>query len=96
MALLANEANARLPLARFAIHSRDGRATLGAEVGFGGTLVGGTWLVAALCVLETAVSLTARELESLRDTELATLLLAASGGRESCDTRKKEERDDDR
>jgi hypothetical protein len=95
MALLANEANARLPLVRFAIHSRAGRAALGAEVGFGRTLVGGTWLVAALCVLETAVSLTARELESLRDTELATLLLAASGGRESCD-QEKEERDDDR
>lgn len=75
--VLAQEANARLPLVRFAIPDRPGRSTLRVEVSFGGA-PGGAWLLAALGVLETAVAATVREMESLRDPELASLLLAAT------------------
>jgi hypothetical protein len=83
VARLAREANLRLPLVRMSIRDGDSRLCLRAEVSFGAAVVGGSWLLAALAMLETAIAETAREFESLRDGEVARLVLAATAAR-SC------------
>jgi hypothetical protein len=83
MLMLAMEANARLPLVRMAIDDGPEGGALRAEVGFGRALVAGDLLSASLHVLETAVAMTARVLEALRDPELARLVLAAATARDS-------------
>jgi hypothetical protein len=74
---LAQAANRRLPLVRVALKTEAGLSVLRAEVHIGCAPVSGQWLPTALEVVETAVSLTARELQALRDRELAKLVLAA-------------------
>jgi hypothetical protein len=74
---LAHQANVRLPLVRYAIKQGTGPPVLRAEVHLGSAPVSGVWLPTALEAIETAVTLTARELQALRDRELAELVLAA-------------------
>jgi hypothetical protein len=79
VSLLALAANTRLPLVRMAI-SKDPKsksAKLQGEVSFGSALATGSLLRHALEVLETAVALTAREFDSLRDPELARRVVEA-------------------
>ncbi len=83
MLLLAQEANARLPLVRMAVAESSQSITLRAEVSFGAQLIAGSLLLDSLHVFETAVALTARELEALRDAELARLVLSAAAVRNS-------------
>ena len=83
MLLFAQEANARLPLVRFAITEPSASHLLRAEVSFGTALASGSLLLHALQALEAAVGLTARELEALRNVELARLLLSAAAVRNS-------------
>lgn len=75
---LANEANGRLPLVRFAVKENGSNPVLRAEVHLGCALIPGAWLAASLEVIETAIALTARELEALRDPELAKHVQAAA------------------
>jgi hypothetical protein len=79
---LANAINARLPLVRLAISKSDGAIGIRAEVGFGATLIPGTFLLLSLHALELAVALCVRELEALRDPALARVLLAVVAARE--------------
>lgn len=83
MLVLAAEANARLPLVRMAIEDGTEGGALRAEVGFGRRLIAGALLAAALDAVETAVAMTARELEALCDPELARLVSAAAAARDS-------------
>jgi hypothetical protein len=78
MLLLANAANARLPLVRMAVAESSTRITLRAEVNFGARFIGGSFLLQSLHAIENAVGRTARELEALRDVELARLVLSAA------------------
>jgi hypothetical protein len=80
---LAHEANARLPLVRMAVVASPKCMTLRAEVSFGSALITGSLLLHSLHVFETAVGLTAREFEALRDVELARLVLSAAAMRNS-------------
>ncbi len=74
---LASEANTRLSLVRIT-HIPDARtAGLRAEVHFGRVLIP-AWLPTALEAVEATVALVARELQALRDPELAKLVLAAA------------------
>jgi len=77
---LAHAANARLPLARFAAAGEKTSKQIRAEVclSVGCALVPGAWLTAAVEAVEAAASLTAREMQALRDPELAKLVLAAT------------------
>jgi hypothetical protein len=81
--LLAQEANARLPLVRMAVAESPKCITLRAEVSFGIAQISGSLLLHALHVFESAVALTARELEALRDAELVRLVLSAAAERNS-------------
>ena len=74
---LARAANARLPLVRLAIDEPNQPTVLRAEVHLGSVPILGAWLTVAVEVISTAVALVARELEALRDPELAQLVLAA-------------------
>jgi hypothetical protein len=74
---LARAANRRLPLVRFAVTDHGGPRRLRAEVHMGCAPIPSGWLPAALEVVEAAISLVARELQALRDRELAELVLAA-------------------
>jgi hypothetical protein len=77
MARVAQGANARIPLVRLAVDERNQPTVLRAEVHLGRMPILGAWLSSAVDVLATAVALTARELEALRDPELAQVVLAA-------------------
>jgi hypothetical protein len=81
---LAAEANARLPLVRYAIAAEEQGESLRAEVclSLECALVPGGWLLTAVEVVEAAVSLSAREMQALRDPELARLVLAANAAHE--------------
>jgi hypothetical protein len=83
MLVLAQHANARLPLVRMAVADPTNGLKLRAEVGFGAALIPGSFLLHALHVIEAAIGLTARELEALRDVELARLVLSATSLRNS-------------
>ena len=83
MLLFAQEANARLPLVRMAITEHSASHLLRAEVSFGTALASGSLLLHALQALEAAAGHTARELEALRNVELAQLLLRAAAVRNS-------------
>jgi hypothetical protein len=74
---LALEANTRLPLVHMAIDASATPPALWAEVHLGSARVPGAWLMTAVEVVANAVTLTARELQALRDPELAQLVLAA-------------------
>jgi hypothetical protein len=82
---LAASANARLPLVRYAVAADATPALLTAEVCLSVpcALVPGGWLLTAVEVVETAVLLTAREMQALRDPELAKLVLAAAAADEA-------------
>jgi hypothetical protein len=73
----ANAANARLPLVRMAFSGASLDRALRAEVAFGATLIPGEFLLMSLHAFETAIAHTAREMEALRDPQLARSLLAA-------------------
>ena len=81
---LAAEANARLPLVRYAVAAESQEQTLRAEVCLSSdcALVPGGWLATAVEVVEAAVTLSAREMQALRDPELANLVLAANAANE--------------
>jgi hypothetical protein len=75
---LATAANRRLPLARFVTTRPPHSQVLRCEVHWGVSLVSGAWLIAAIEAVETAIVLTAREMQAaVRDTELARLMVAA-------------------
>jgi hypothetical protein len=74
---LAAEANRRLPLVRFALTTTH-PTVLYCEVCLGRVTIPGAWLTVALETMETAMTLTLRELQALRDPTLAQLLLAVS------------------
>lgn len=74
---LASEANWRLPLVRFALGATQ-PSVLSCEVCFGNALIPSAWLLVALETIETAMFLTLRELQALRDPTLARLLVAVS------------------
>ena len=74
---LASEANRRLPGVRFVFAGRP-QSTLRCEVCFGRTMVPSDWLAAALEAVDTAIALTLRELQALRDPALARLFTAVS------------------
>lgn len=75
---LAGEANSRLPLVRLAIDEDNQPRVLRAEVHLGTSLIPGAWLTSSLETIEAAIALVSRELEALRDPELAKLVLAAA------------------
>lgn len=77
---LARAANDRLPLVRLALSGETRSRALWAEVHVGCAPIPSGWLPTALEVVEAAVSLTARELQALRDRELAELVLASAAG----------------
>lgn len=79
MAHLASEVNARVPLVRLAISGSSPEHALRAEVGFGIAMIPGAFLLRSLHAFETTIALCARELEALRDRDLARLVLAAAG-----------------
>ncbi|NUQ64543.1 MAG: hypothetical protein HUU20_18920, partial [Pirellulales bacterium] len=74
---LAQKANDRLGFARMAVVGDPAAGVLRAMVHLGWAPVPGVWLLAALEAVESAVTLTARELAALRDRELAEHVLAA-------------------
>lgn len=76
----AHAANARLPLVRFAASGEKPSKELHAEVclSVDCALVPGAWLAAAVEAVEAAAALTAREVQAMRDPELAKLVLAAT------------------
>ena len=76
MERVAVVANQRLPLVRFAINENSAPQYLRAEVHLGCASISSGWLAIALEVVEQAILLTARELQALRDRELAKMVLA--------------------
>jgi hypothetical protein len=80
MQLTALEANSQLPLSRLVVANTSAGSMLRAEVAFGHELIGGSFLLHSLNVMERAVAIMARAVEALRDVELARIVLSAANG----------------
>jgi hypothetical protein len=77
---LARTVNDRLPLVRLAVREDANARSLSAEVHLGCVPYSSGWLPAALSAVETAVTLSARELQAALDVELAQLILSSPVG----------------